>query len=248
VPPPADALWAFAAVVLVAAYVQTVSGFALGLIVMGVVGAFQLAPIPFAALVVSMISLLNVGLALWGRWADVDRRRLLAAALGMAPAVLVGLVLLHWLESTWTEGLRRLLGAFILGGGILLMLRPHVRRRPSPAWPSAAWGALAGLFGGLFSTGGPPIVYHLYREPMPVPAIRATLMAFFALTTLSRIAGTGLAGQIDATVLGWFAAGAPATLLGTLAGRRFPPRLPDHAMRRLAFSLLALLGLGLLLS
>ncbi|MCU0970820.1 MAG: sulfite exporter TauE/SafE family protein [Gammaproteobacteria bacterium] len=247
-PPLTDALWAFAAVALVAAYVQTVSGFALGLIVMGAVGAFELAPIPFAALVISMISLLNVGLALWGRWADVDRRLLLAAALGMAPAVLVGLVLLHWLESASTDGLRRLLGAFILVAGVLLMLRPQVRSRPSPAWRSTFWGALGGLFGGLFSTGGPPVVYHLYREPLTIPTIRATLMAFFALTTVSRIAGTGLAGQIDGTVLGWFAASAPATLLGTWAGRRFPPRLPDHAMRRLAFSLLALLGLGLLLS
>jgi hypothetical protein len=76
---------------LVAAYVQTVSGFALGLIVMGAVGAFDLAPIAFTALVVSAISLVNVVSALWGRWHQVDRQILQIAAAAMVPAVLGGL-------------------------------------------------------------------------------------------------------------------------------------------------------------
>lgn len=238
----------FAGLVLVAAYVQTVSGFALGLIVMGAVGALHLAPIAFTALVVSALSLVNVVSALWGRWHDVDRRILRTAAAAMVPAVLGGLALLDWLQSAWVDGLRGLLGGFILTGGLLLMLRPHPRVRPSPLWKAGLWGGVAGLFGGLFSTAGPPIVFHLYREPVAIPVIRSTLLAFFAATTLVRIGVTGAAGAIDGTVLIWIAAGLPAVLAGTWAGRRFPPHLPDPVMRRTAFVLLAGLGLALLLS
>ena len=39
-----------------------------------------------------------------------------------------------------------------------------------------------GLLGGLFSAGGPPLVYHFYRQPMAMEALRATLVA--ALTTI----------------------------------------------------------------
>jgi uncharacterized membrane protein YfcA len=241
-------IWLFAALALVAAYVQTVSGFALGLIVMGAVGALDLAPIAFTALVISIISLVNVVSALWGRWHDVDRPTLRAAAVAMVPAVLGGLALLDWLQSAWLDGLRGLLGGFILAGGLLLMLHPHPRPAPSPLWKAGLWGGIAGLFGGLFSTAGPPIVFHLYREPVGIPAIRATLLAFFAATTLVRIAATGAAGAIGGAVLAWVAAGVPAVLIGTWAGRRFPPHLPDLAMRRIAFVLLAGLGLALLLS
>ena len=246
--PALEPLLLFAGTALLAAYVQTVSGFALGLIVMGAVGAFHLAPIAFAALVVSMISLFNVLSALWGRWHDVHRPTLKAAAAAMIPGVLVGLALLDWLQSAWLEGLRGLLGGFILAAGLLLMLRPHPRPAPSPPWKASVWGAVAGLFGGLFSTAGPPIVYHLYREPIGIPVIRATLLAFFAVATLVRIGATGAAGAIDAAVLTWVAAGLPAVLLGTWLGRLFPPHLPDLAMRRIAFVLLAGLGSALLVS
>jgi len=242
------ALWQFAAVALAAAYVQTVSGFALGLIVMGATAVFALAPIPFTALVVSVISFANVLAALRGRWHEVHRPTLGPATLAMIPAVLGGLGLLHWLEAAWLAGLRSLLGGFILGGGLLLMLRPEPRPAPAPRWQAGLWGAVAGLFGGLFSTAGPPIVYHLYREPFGIPAIRATLLAFFALATASRILMTGAAGAIDGEVLVWVAASLPAVLLGTWAGRRFPPHLPDRTLRRIAFGLLALLGLTLLVS
>ncbi|MFP5506194.1 MAG: sulfite exporter TauE/SafE family protein, partial [Gammaproteobacteria bacterium] len=42
-------------------FVQALSGFALGLIVLGSVTLLQLAPIPFTAAVISMISLANGG-------------------------------------------------------------------------------------------------------------------------------------------------------------------------------------------
>lgn len=243
---PIEPLPSFVAVVLVAAYVQTVSGFALGLIAMGAVGVLHLAPIPFAALVISILSLANVGTALRGRTADVRRDLLIVSAIAMAPMVLVGLRLLAWLQAEAIDTLRDLLGAFILCGGILLMLRPHPRTIPAPRWLAGFWGAIAGLFGGLFSTAGPPIVFHLYREPLTIPAIRATLLAFFAAATLTRLAATGATGAIGADVLTWAAVSLPAVLAGTWAGRRFPPRVPDLAMRRLAFVLLAGLGVALL--
>jgi hypothetical protein len=55
-------------------FVQALSGFALGLIVLGSVTLLQLAPIPFTAAVISMISLANGGWVLTGIRAPFNGR------------------------------------------------------------------------------------------------------------------------------------------------------------------------------
>jgi len=109
-------LWLFASLTLVAAYVQTVSGFALGLIVMGAVGP-STSPHRIRRAGGERDLAGQRGQRALGRWHCVDRRTLRVAAAAMVPAVLGGLALLDWLQTTWVDGLRGLLGGFILAGG-----------------------------------------------------------------------------------------------------------------------------------
>ena len=55
-----DALLAFLGLVALGSYVQTVSGFAIALIIAGGATAFSLASIPFTANVISFVALANV--------------------------------------------------------------------------------------------------------------------------------------------------------------------------------------------
>ncbi len=62
-------------------------------------------------------------------------------------------------------------------------------------------GFAAGSIGGLFSTGEPPLVYHLYRQPISTNVIRTTLLAIFLISSLARIVIVGVQGQINIEVI-----------------------------------------------
>jgi uncharacterized membrane protein YfcA len=238
---PAD-LILFLFVMAAGSYIQTLTGFAMGLIVMGAVTIFHIAPVAFSAVVVSIMALLNTALALRREHHVVNWKMVILICAGALPAVAAGLYLLNHLSTSSTLVLRLLLGSFILTSGFLLMLRPHPRIKPSPGTVSLLAGIIGGLFGGLFSTAGPPIVYHLYRQPLSISAIRTTLYAVFAISTITRISLVGLNGEITWDILKLSLMSAPLVAGLTLLGKKFRPPLSDLVMRRGAFGLLMLLG------
>ncbi len=240
-------LAAFLLVVGLGAYVQTVTGFALGLIVLGGITVFNLAPVAFTAIVVSFTALTNNIFALHRGLHHVDRRAVGYTLLGMLPAVYVGVLLLDHLHDTSVHTLRTILGAVILGGGVLLALRPHPRERRAAGWVDAAVGVVGGILGGMFAIGGPPLVFHFYRQPLALATVRATLLATFAIATAARLLYIGADNGIDLAMVQVSLFCVPVVFVATLLGRRYPPPLPELAMRRLAFGLLGLIGLGLLL-
>jgi len=79
------------------------------------------------------------------------------------------------------------LGLVIIGSSLQLAVSPAPLPERSSPQSFAFFGAVAGLMGGLFSTAGPPLVYHLYRQPLPLARIRETLVAVFALNAALRL-------------------------------------------------------------
>jgi uncharacterized membrane protein YfcA len=237
---------ALLAIIGAGAYLQAVTGFAFGLVVLGVVTIFELASVELMAAVVSLGTLINTTLGLRGRLALVcwrDTGHLLA---GMLPAVFAGVVLLEYLSGSAVAILHTTLAVTILVGGGLLALAPHTRVTPSGRWKSLAMGSAGGLFTGLLAAGGPPVVYHLYRQPYPVAAVRATLLAVFAIACVGRLGHLLVAGGIDGEVLAVGLPSLPVVVAATELGRRCPPPLSELVLRRLAFGLLMLLGAVLL--
>lgn len=236
----------FLAVVAIGSYIQTVTGFALGLVIMGAVTLMNLAPVAFVAIVISLLALVNSFLALLKHGHTVHWRTVRLVVGGLVPAVFVGLLLLDYLSNHAMATLKTVLAVFIISSGLLLVYKP----RPKPVLDSDARfigiGAIGGLFGGLFSTGGPPVVFHLYRQPMQVEVIRTTLLAIFIVATLFRIGYVSLRGELTWAVIELALYSMPMVLLFTWIGRRYRPPLSDLAMRRVAFGLLIMLG-GLLL-
>lgn len=243
-----DTTLALVLLVALGAYVQTVTGFALGLIVMGAVTALGVAPIAFTAVVISVASLFNIIFALRTTWGYVDRGAVLQLGAGLVPGVIAGVYLLDYLSGTASAMLRMLLGTVILGGGIFLMLKPHPRNEPSSREADVAFGTIAGLLGGLFATAGPPVVYHLYRQPMSVAAVKATMMAVFGIATIMRNGVVLVRGEFTLEMLTTALWSVPVIYLATRLGQAWHPPFSDRGMRRLAFGLLALIGLALIVS
>jgi uncharacterized membrane protein YfcA len=229
-------------------YFQTVTGFGVGMIVMGAASGFNLAPLPVVAAVVSLMALVNSGVALHGKLELIDWPAARAVLLGVVPAIVAGVLMLDYLSAAASNVLKLLLGVVITLSGVIFSLRPTPRETRSSDRSFFASGFAAGLFGGLFGMSGPPVIFHLYRQPMAPATVRAMLLLIFAFTSASRTVFVGFQGGLTGEV--WMLAALSVVLvtLSTLAGRRYPPPLKPRAMRRLAFIFLILIGLGLMAS
>jgi uncharacterized membrane protein YfcA len=234
--------------VFVATYVQTVTGFAMGMIILAVIGGLRLMDIPTLTAVASLMSLANVVLALRSTAGHIQWNLYLWLSLGQLPGIALGVWCITYLdgEARWLAEL--LLGSFITLGSLSMMLRPHSKSAVSPWYSSLGAGIAGGIVGGMFSASGPVLGWFNYRQPLPLNAIRATLFASFALTTLLRTVVVGSQGGLTSDVWLYSALALPLVVAATWLGRHFPPALPEASMKRLAFGLLVAMGLWIIVS
>jgi uncharacterized protein len=143
---------------------------------------------------------------------------------------------------------RVVVGATILAFAVMMAV---FRRRGGQSWaPFArtrtrdlAAGAVAGVATALVGMAGPPVLIYLLLAGTAAQTVRATLLAFFALsyaaTVASHAATIGIPGPT------WAAAGilAPFALLGGLVGRPIGDRLGSDGFALLAIALLTAAGL-----
>ncbi|NDZ15653.1 hypothetical protein C7T35_17345 [Variovorax sp. WS11] len=227
---------------------QTLTGFAFGLILLGLVGMLQLMPLADAANVVSVLSLANTFVVLTGSRRSLDLPVLRDTLLGSGVGVVAGVLVLDWLSANVVMVLRVLLGMTILACAAILVLRPKPLAERSSRGSFRAFGLVSGVMGGLFSTAGPPLVYQFYRQPMGLVAITQTLGAVFAFNSLLRLAIVVPSGQFSAGSLWLSLLAMPVVLVLTWLLKRHPPAWSPQTVRRLVCALLVLAGLSLVAS
>jgi uncharacterized membrane protein YfcA len=230
--------------IAIGAYVQTVTGFALGLIIMGITASLQLMPISFIAAVISLTGLSNIILAVYKDQGDIHWKTIRRIMIGFVPAALAGIFLLYYLDKASTQLLQLILGVVIILGGILLIIKPTpIKGEPSPFFSFLA-GSAAGVMGGLFSTSAPPLIFYLYKQALSIKVIRSTLLMIFMIGSLIRIITISAQGNITQEILLFALFSLPVVFLFTWLGKKYPPPLSDINMRRTAFGLLIILGLS----
>lgn len=236
-------VWILIAIaVLIGSYVQAVAGFAMGMIVMAVGGASSALPLPALTAVVSLVSALNIVVALKGHVHEIDRKVFTSIACGQLPAIGLGVYLITILDRQAADLLQILLGTFIALGSLLMIVRPVASSEVSPRWVCVGAGFSGGLFGGLFAVSGPVLGWFMYRQPLALATIRATLLAAFALSTVMRTVIVGAQGDLTALVLGTSALSVPLVVAGAWLGKVAPPPASDATLKRTIFSLLVVLG------
>ena len=237
---------AFLLLVALGAMVQTITGFAMGLIIMGGVTVLGLAPLAETAAVVSIISLVNTLVALRRSYKQIDYSYVRILAASMLPALVAGVMILDYFSTSHYNALRMLLGGVIVVAGILLMLTPAPYQQPSGTQTRWLAGLAAGLMGGMYAAGGAPLAYLMYRQPLAIHVVRASLLCLFALSTSGRTLVVGLSGQLNDKILLLSMLAIPLVILVTLVTARFNYLLPDALVRRCFFVVLILLGLFLI--
>lgn len=232
-------------VIAIGTYFQTVTGFGLGMIVIGVTSGFGLAPIALVAAIISLVTLMNSAVALPGKLHHIDWPAARYVLAGVLPSTVAGVLLLEYMSATASTLLQLLLGLTIIYSGIVFMLRPAPLTQRSSNGSFFLSGFLSGLFGGLFGMAGPPVIFHFYRQPFDLATVRNMLLLTFAFTSGTRTIFAGTQGTFTPEV--WVLIGftVPLVALATLAGRRYPPPFSQLTMRRIAFGVLIVIGGGL---
>lgn len=225
-------------------YVQTMTGFAQGIVVTGVVALSDAAAIAETADALSIIGIINAAVVLPKMWKHINWPSLLRIMIALTPGMIAGVVLLDILSSHHSTLLRLLAGLIVLMGGATLFLQPRPAERPSGPVSTGILGVTAGVMSGLFSLPGPPVVYHYYRQPVSLQTVRATLIAIFAILSAFRLMAVSIQTEISTVSIQLALMSVPVVAAGSWLGVRFPPRLSDAASRRAAFAILT--GMGFL--
>ena len=110
--------------VVIVTAVQTITGFAPGLILVALCTAFGVMSVVDCAAIVSLVSMMNTGLLLRRSYRDLNGGVVIAIMAGLIPTLLLGF---YWLDQVGRDQvslLRTIIGAMVLVAGMTLMLRP----------------------------------------------------------------------------------------------------------------------------
>ena len=99
-------LLAILATIAIGTYFQTVTGFGLGIIVIGLTVSLNLVSLPVIAAVVSIVTLFNCLVALVGKPLKGELKIMLALVVGIVPGVMAGVYLLDELSASATSIMR----------------------------------------------------------------------------------------------------------------------------------------------
>ncbi len=231
--------------VAIAVYAQTITGFALGLVLLGLIGFSGILPLPDAINATTVLGFCNT-------WTFVYLRRPLRLEPAFMPAIAAGAVgivagafIMAWLAGAGYEVLRLTLGiSIVMCAGLLWLAAKPLPTLSSPA-TFAGVGAIAGIMGGMFSTSGPPLVYLLYRQPLAQKRIRESLLLIFGMTSGLRLCVVVPSGQFSLQSLQLALEALPVVLLVTYLAVKYPPPLAPHLLKAAVCILLVATGAGM---
>ena len=231
---------------ILGSYIQTITGFAFGLVVMSAAALFSLVSLDVAAFAVSVLSFIICAIGLvGGLWRQVNLKILGIFFLSSIPATGYGVYLLSSLEDNALYWLQLALGLTIIFACAMTLVKPKKNPTHSTPWAFFLCGGFAGILGGLFSTAGPPISYLMYRQPVSLNVITASLLSVFFISCLARISITTIAGQVTMEMVWLSVIGVPCVLLTSLLAKRYPPNVSPEVIKRVAMVLLLLSGISL---
>lgn len=225
----------------VGGFVQGLSGFAFGLVALGI-WAWALDPALAGSLVV-FGSLLGQLLSLHTVRRGWEPARVAPFLLGGLVGVPAGVALLRVIDPN----------GFKLAVGIILLLwcptmllarsLPHVTG--GGRWADAGAGWVGGVMGGLGGLTGPAPTLWCALRGWGRDTQRAVFQSFNLTMQVATMAAYLATGTIDATAAWMFAVVAPAMLVPTLIGARMYRRFSDAGFQRLVLWLLTASGLVL---
>jgi uncharacterized protein len=242
-----DIFIVLAATTFGSALLYAISGFGFAVLAAPLFLLF-LDPAPAIQLIIIISTVLSI-VVLRGLLPAIAPWLLLRLALGSLVGLPLGLVAFRYADPVLV---RAVAGAMIFGFAILMAVSRRRSGQPgqgkhwtafamSPGLDLAA-GVVSGIASALVGQPGPPVLIYLLLAGAAAKTVRATLLAFFALSYGVTLASHAATIGIPAST--WRAAGMliPFAFFGGLAGRPIGDRLGAEAFALLAIALLAAAG------
>jgi hypothetical protein len=142
--------------------------------------------------------------------------------------------------------LRLLLGISVVLCALLLWHAGEPLKTVSPRSAFVVAGGISGLLGGMFSAPGPPLVYLMYRQPLAHARIQESLILFFGIGALLRLALVVPAGQFSIGAAQLAAESMPVVFVVTSFAASRPPPLPLKLLKAIVCLLLVATGAGMI--
>jgi uncharacterized membrane protein YfcA len=222
-------------------FIQGLSGFAFGLVAVGV-WAWTIDPRVAGPLVVfgSMVSQL---LALGPLCRGLELRRLLPFIIGGVLGVPIGVALLRHIDPV---GFKLAVGIILLTWcPLMLAVRDLPRIAAGGRWADAGAGWVGGVMGGLGGLNGPaPVLWCVLRgweRDVQRGVVQPYILVLQGVTMAAYVA----TGTIRGDTVWLFAVVAAALAIPTLIGVRLYNRFDGHGFRRIVLLLLTVSGAAL---
>ncbi len=226
-----------AAILVAAAFTQSVTGFGFGLVSMGVLPLVL--GVKFSIPFVAIYALsLTVILFLRHR-GKVQGRQMMPLIVGAVAGTPVGVLILKYVpEENIITGLGVML---ILYGGWSLLGVTRVKQAIRGGW-GYLLGFISGNLGGAFNIGGPPAIVFVTLKNWEKDELKGSLQFFFIISCSTRLSLYAASDLITRGVLLYCIYFIPPVALGYFLGLRAYERL-DNAMYRKCIYI-GLLALG----
>jgi len=230
-------------IVLLAATIQGIAGFAFALVAMGMLT--RMLPFKEAVALVSVFGFLTSLTQTGQLRGHIDRAKITPLLIGMVVGTPIGLA---FLQSTQPQLLKISLGSMLIAYALFALSGRYAPTRPV----SDRWGLVAGLAGGVlggaFSTSGPPVVVYTTAKQWDKDGIKSSLAAFFTVGSMLQMALFTSFGLITWKTLRLNLILAPMVLIGLFIGTWIYDRIDHARFQQVVLLLLLILGLSYLVN
>ncbi|MEQ8673884.1 MAG: sulfite exporter TauE/SafE family protein [Aggregatilineales bacterium] len=228
-----------ALIVFFACFVQTATGFGIGLVGMPLLAATI--GLPIARPLMALVSLLN-RFIMMARYRDqLTLRAAWRLMFGAAIGIPLGFLLLRTLDSHWVEvGL----GMFVTIYALYALISPQIPEMHGHGW-ALGMGLASGILAGAYNAGGPPVVIYATGQRWEPERFKGNIQGFTLLNSVLVISLHFGEGNYTPDVLTLFLIVIPAILLGLYCGFKVDGLINPVLFRKLVLILLIVLGLSL---
>jgi len=231
--------------VLIAFLIRGLTGFGSGLLAVPTLLLFldRRLVVPTAASLAVLSGILLILTFKTRKWV---RKDLLLMMVG--GAILGTPVGTYALASYTSSILERLFGLLISGYALRLLFWNKESNREIKNYVGLIAGFLGGCLGGMFATGGPPVIIYLNRKIEDKRAFRATLTLYFLIVNSWQYVTYLYAGLITGEVLGFTAWMLPFFAIGSMAGSFMHIKINKVLFDRVVALVLLITGIMLMLN
>lgn len=231
-------------IVTIAFIIRGLTGFGSGLLMAPMLALFldMKLIVPTAVLLSVLCGILLIFTFQTRKW--IRKEDLLLLIIGAIIGTIPGTYVLSAYKSIL---LKRLLGLFISGYSLKMLFEKKRGVREVKSFMALIAGFLSGVLGGMFSTGGPPVIIYLNRKIRDKREFRATLVFYLLVANTWQSIALFYTRLINMEVVRFTLYLLPAFVIGSLIGSVLHIKINQVIFNRIIALVLLITGVLLII-